>query len=237
MGWPDVAMIPLSTGTNNVFPVFCDASSAGFAAGLIAAGHVAIEHVGRRAKLLTVDVVEPGRAPEREIALVDVALLDDAHTGARAVVRARSVRTVVAAIATPASTGLSAIAGRALPMARDDEGAVVVHLGGTARSLRVPIVPGSFDTLPIAAVERLTEGARVRLEGPGVLAYDGERERVLRAGAAVEVSVSRDGPVVIDIERTLRCAAARQLFDVPQQRPRPVHGVSTARPSEARHGH
>ena len=38
--WPEVPLVPLSTGTNNVFPVMVEATSAGVAAGLIANGSV-----------------------------------------------------------------------------------------------------------------------------------------------------------------------------------------------------
>ena len=107
-----------------------------------------------------------------------MALVDDVRTGARAVVRPKAIRAVVAAIATPTSTGLSAIAGRLHPIGRHAPGAVVVRLGGH-RIVRVPIVPGSFDELAIGSVEALADGGSVALHGPGVLAYDGERERVL----------------------------------------------------------
>ena len=54
------------------------------------------------------------------------------------------------------------------------------------------------------------------LEGPGVLAFDGERERVLREGTIATVTVRRDGPAVIDVARTLTCAARHALFDAPE---------------------
>jgi hypothetical protein len=45
-----------------------------------------------------------------------------------------------------------------------------------------------------------------------VLAFDGERERVLRAGQSAFLRVERDGPFVIDATRALNVAAARGLF-------------------------
>jgi predicted polyphosphate/ATP-dependent NAD kinase len=46
--WRDVPLVPLSTGTNNVFPLMVEATGAGAAAGLVASGRVAQE--GSRAR-------------------------------------------------------------------------------------------------------------------------------------------------------------------------------------------
>jgi hypothetical protein len=214
IGAGEATLIAVSTGTNNVFPLFVDATSAGAAAGLVASGQIDAGRAGRRAKLLEVAI----STGEHDVALVDVALIDAAATGARAVVRAGSVRAVVAAIATPASTGLSSVAGRLCPLSRDGDGAVAVRLGGEHRLLRVPIVPGALGTVAVESVELLAEGAAFEMAGPGVLAYDGERDRVLPAGATATVTVSRRGPLVLDVERVLQCAAAHRLFDLPVRR-------------------
>jgi hypothetical protein len=217
IGWPDVTMLPISTGTNNVFPVFVDGSSAGVAAGLLATGRLDAATVVARAKRLTVDIEHADGSTERDIALVDVAAIAETGTGARAVVGADTVRGVVAAIASPVSTGLSSIAGRTHPLSNDDDDAVVVrlaHPGATAaRHVRVPLVPGAFSTVGLESVERLAVGERARFDGPIVLAYDGERDRVLADGAAASVAVDRGGPRVLDVHRALRSAAELQLFD------------------------
>lgn len=221
IGSPDVTMIAISTGTNNVFPGFVDGTSAGCAAGLIATGAVEAGAVACRAKRLVVTIESPGDPDVEEIALVDVAVVDASTTGARAVTHPHTIRAVVAAISSPTSTGMSSIAGRTLPLGRSDDGAVVVVLGTgdvgdvTLRRVRVPIVPGGFAELAVERVSTLTERERVRFDGPCVLAYDGERDRVLPAGATATVQIDRRGPVLVDVDRTLRCAAARHLFDVP----------------------
>ncbi len=208
IGWPDVIMISISTGTNNVFPRFVDGSSAGTAAGLVACGRIETVLVAHRSKRLVIHI-SPG---DREIALVDVAVIAGSATGARAVVDPSSIRAVVAAIASPMSTGLSSIAGRIAPLGPDD-GAVVVRTGGDERFVRVPIVPGRFDEIAIESVEPLAVGGRVEFDGPCVLAYDGERDRVVQAGTQATITVDRAGPYVVDVERTLWIAADRRLFD------------------------
>ena len=218
IGWPGVTMLPISTGTNNVFPMFVDGSSAGTAAGLVAAGRLDASAVASVTKRLVVDIVLPDGGRAQDVALVDVAAIEDQGTGARAVVRPDRIRGVVAAVATPTSTGLSSIAGRTHPLGADDDGAVVVRLaraGGGARRVHVPIVPGAFSVLDVERIHLLGVGESARFDGPLVLAYDGERDRVLPAGAHADVSVDRGGPRVVDVDRALRAAAHLQLFDAP----------------------
>jgi hypothetical protein len=218
IGGPGATLLAISTGTNNVFPRFIDGSSAGTAAGLVASGRVPLADVTAPAKRLVVTLVRPDGTTDTDIALVDVAAIASTQTGSRAVVRASAVRGVVAAIAHPSSTGLSAIAGRLQPIGRDEPGAVHVRLGDAAvclRRVRVPIVPGQFDVLGVGAVERLMEGDTVTFDGPVVLAYDGERERHVPAGAVAYVRVDRRGPAVVDVDRVLLRAAVDHLFDEP----------------------
>ena len=61
-------------------------------------------------------------------------------------------------------------------------------------------------------VRHLWLPAGVELRGPGVLAFDGDRERKLAAGQAARLRVVRDGPPVVDVERALELAARRGLF-------------------------
>ena len=49
--------------------------------------------------------------------------------------------------------------------------------------------------------------------GPGLLAFDGDRERTLAPGQRARLRVTRSGPHVIDPERALAAAAARGWFE------------------------
>jgi len=204
-GWPDVPCIAISTGTNNVFPIAIDATSAGLAAGLIANDDVPVGRVARQAKRLVVDA---GMGRETDVALVDLALIDTTFIGARAVQDPGSIAEVIACIAEPASTGLSSIVGRVLPIGRGEPGAAHLRLGPDGAPLRVPISPGAFSTVRITSARRLMAGETVCLEGPGVLAFDGERHQRLESDERVRVTVDDHGPRVIDVPRSLRCAVA-----------------------------
>jgi len=212
VGWPGVPLIAVSTGTNNVYPQSIDPIAAGSAAGLIAAGQVPLDYVSRPSKRLSVQVGD-----QEYIALVDVAVLDGSVVGSRAVLDIGTVRSVVAAISSPLASGLSSIAGRVMPIDSDDPDAVVVDLGGATagRRTRVPLVPGRFATVGVAATRRLRRGAVERFVGPAVLAFDGERDVVLHRDETAFVTVDDGGPTRIDVERALGLAVHRRLFDLP----------------------
>lgn len=212
-GWPDVPLIALSTGTNNVYPSTVDGTTAGVAAALVATGAVAVDAVAQQSKRVMLAIDEPDAAIEHDHALVEAALIGTAFVGARAVSEPASIRWVAACIANPASTGLASIAGRVHPVDRNTPGGVLIRLGPRGRQVRVPLAPGSFATLDVESVEPLTDGVPVDLPGGGVLAYDGERNTPVSADATISISIERSGPHLIDVDATLAFAAHNHLFD------------------------
>ena len=218
-GWPDAPLIALSTGTNNVYPATIDATSAGCAAGFVASGAVELEGFSQRSKRVSVRIDNgsstiDGSATLNDLALVDVAMIDTAFVGSRAVLDPATVRVVLACIASPSSTGLSSIAGRVHAVGRWAPGGVLVTLGPGGRPIRVPLSPGTFTTVEVIEVTPLAEGQRVTLPGPGVLAFDGERDRRIGDEMTVSAAVELSGPVLIDVDATLVEATRRGLFDV-----------------------
>ena len=166
-GWLDAPLLPISTGTNNVFPFMVDPTVAGTAAGLIASDELIFEEVSQQAKVIHVEL--PNGV--KDLALVDVVLVDDRLTGSRAVVKPDSVKQVLAAIANPASIGLASIAGRSKPVYFDDESAVSVICDPKAKQgVFAPIMPGSVSDVGIVDIKEVELGETIELDGPGVLA-------------------------------------------------------------------
>src|SRR6266850_537174 len=54
--WRDAPLVPLSTGTNNVFPLHVEATSAGLAAGLVASARVPLADVSRPVKVVNAEI-------------------------------------------------------------------------------------------------------------------------------------------------------------------------------------
>ena len=69
--WPEALMMPLSTGTNNVFPLWIEPTIAGMAAGLVASGQVSSEQAAQQAKMIEIDI----DGEESDLALVDALFL------------------------------------------------------------------------------------------------------------------------------------------------------------------
>jgi predicted polyphosphate/ATP-dependent NAD kinase len=208
----DLPVLPLSTGTNNAFPEMWEATVAGAAAALLATGRVAREDVTYRAKALRVR-----RGEVEEIALVDVCLCTVAHVGARALWEVDTLRELYCAFAEPHAIGLSSIAGLLAPVARHDPGGVLVRLAGDAgdapRRVLAPIAPGVLAPVGVREVaamvaDRPLTSAVTR----GTVAVDGERELEFGPDTPVTVTLTSDGPTVLDVRAVLAAAAERGLM-------------------------
>jgi hypothetical protein len=211
LGWRDAPLVAVSTGTNNVFPSFVEATVAGEAAGLVACGHVGLREVARPAKVVEVRVDgEPD-----DLALVDAVLVDERFVGSRALYEPATLRLAVLSRAEPAAVGVSSVGGLLEPCGPEEEGGVLVRFGALAaapRRLRAPLAPGWYATVGVASCERLGPDEPVEERGPGILAFDGERQRILRRGQRARLRVRRAGPWVIDTGRALHLAARRAVF-------------------------
>jgi hypothetical protein len=203
-----VPLMPISTGTNNVFPTLIEGTIAGLAAGLAARGLVdeAVHTVPR------LDVIRSGATVD--VALVDVAVYDERFVAARAIWDASKIKEVVLIRAEPGTIGLSSI-GAHLPDVTPKGGeAVHLRMGPGGQRVLAPIAPGLIQPVSVAECRRLDPGDEVTIcqPGPCVLALDGEREIELRAEATVCVRLNADGPRVVDARRAVEIAAAAGVF-------------------------
>jgi predicted polyphosphate/ATP-dependent NAD kinase len=206
----DIPLCSLSTGTNNAFPSVQEATVAGLATGFVARGEIG-QAALRREKALRVRL-----ADREDVALVDVARTSEPWIGARAIWRPEAVHEAVIAFAEPGAVGLSSLAALVEPVPRDGPDALHVVLTDPAAAtdaFLAPLVPGLVVPVGIAAHRRIAAGETVLLgTGSGSLALDGEREFELTDNDRVEVTVSLDGPLVIDVRRVLDEAARRGLL-------------------------
>jgi hypothetical protein len=207
-GWRDAPLIAISTGTNNVFPQLIEATIAGAAAGLIAIGSVAIAECARRSKTIHVAIDDE----DDDLALIDVVLTAERFVGARALLESDALRLAFLTRADPAAVGMTAIGGLLLPTPADVPAGVVVELGTGNRRLRAPIAPGLYRSVQVGDARRVAPGETLSVRGPGVLAFDGERERVLKPGQCARLTLMTDGPWVVDVAKTMRIAACRGAF-------------------------
>ena len=208
-GTASVPILPISTGTNNVFPAMVEGTIAGLAAGLVARGLVPLSESTLAHTCL--EVVVDGQPPD--LALVDVVVYDDVFIGSRAVWDMGKVHTVFLNRAEPDSIGLSSLGGLLHPVGPEEPAGLCLELGESGRPVTAPVAPGMIQKVHIRSqrVIRFDEEVPIRL-APSVLALDGEREVEIRKGQAAAVRLSRSGPRVVDVTRTMTAAMARRLL-------------------------
>lgn len=203
-GWLDAPLIPLSTGTNNAFPEMREATTAGAAAGVLASGVVPTEAVSGRSKVIHVEIQDE----PRDIALIDAVLTKERFVGARALEDPARFVAAMLTRADPAGVGMTSVGGFVHPLsAREDAALKLEFESGSSRLVRAALAPGRFERIGLADVATIPLGEPMCLTGPGVLALDGERERVLRNGQHAMLTAHRDGPWVIDVSKVLRHAS------------------------------
>ncbi len=208
-GCGSVPIVPISTGTNNVFPSMIEGTVAGMAAGLVALGVVDVEQVTFQAKRL--EVYMDGQLAD--IALVDVVTSSDLWVGTRAIWEPSHIREVVLTRAEPGSIGLSSL-GSCLGLvdAREENGMYLTIGPGNVEVL-APLGPGLVAHIPVRQHRLLDVGDEVTLESEsGTIALDGEREIEVYGRPVISVRLTRDGPRVVDIARCMREAAAQGFF-------------------------
>ncbi len=219
-GCGDVPLMPISTGTNNVFPLMIEATTAGLAAGLVARGCAAAAvtrapriDVFRLADDHRQQDVPEGREPD-DCALVDAAVYDERFVAARAIWDSSRISDLVLTRAEPGNIGLSAIGASLLAGQYPPGHGIYLRLDAAGIPVRAPVAPGLMQTVYVAEHRVLKPGdvVRVRRQRPAVLAFDGERELELRAGETALLRVHPHGPRVVDPRQAIALAARAGWF-------------------------
>ncbi len=205
-----VPLVPISTGTNNVFPFLVEGTLAGMAAAV-----VALDVPGVREKAV---YQAPRLALYRnrtlvDIALVDVVVYDERFVASRAIWEASKMRTLVLTRPYVGTLGASAIAAYLPEVTQSANHGLWIELGPGGREVKVPIAPGLIVPVSIRRIEWLKVGQGGTIHhAPCVLALDGEREIPLYPGETIHVRLERTGPFVVDIHRAVQAAIQAGFF-------------------------
>ncbi|MGH2615346.1 MAG: NAD(+)/NADH kinase, partial [Thermomicrobiales bacterium] len=151
-GCGDVPLVPISTGTNNVFPVMVEGTLAGLAAGLAATG-IARNRPGhprvvRRAPKLDIHI----DGESTDLALIDVVVSTQAWIGARALWEPTHLREVVLSRISAAAIGIASLGGALFPRECGGCSGAWIAFGdapNASTSVAIPIAPGLLRQIPI----------------------------------------------------------------------------------------
>jgi predicted polyphosphate/ATP-dependent NAD kinase len=204
-----VPIVPISTGTNNVFPVMVEGTVAGMAAGLVAMGAVDVDAVTYQAKRL--EVFMDGKL--KDIALVDVVASCDLWIGTRALWNPSHINEIVLARAMPGCIGLSSIGSCFQTLDAHDGHGMYLALGSGGTQVLAPTGPGQVTKVPVREHRLFQVGDEVTLgSDPCTIALDGERSIEVYGTRTITVRLTNDGPRVVDIARCMEEATRRGVF-------------------------
>ncbi len=196
-----VPLLPISTGTNNVFPEFQEGTTAGLAAGMVAKGAVAREVACWHSKVL---VLYKQEKPV-DLALVDLAISTNSVIGSRAIWDVSKLNELFLTRAQPESIGLSAIGGMIHPLNARSPLGLHLRFGTDGKTVRAAIGPGLFADISVRAIREIVVGERIslKLNHPVTVAFDGERDMTAHPDDVLEVELNADGPWVVDTRQAI----------------------------------
>jgi len=213
-GTTNVPILPLSTGTNNVFPFMVEATIAGLAAGLVATGKVSRERACTQVCML--DILRDGEPVD--IALVDAAVFADVFMASRAVWEMDKVPQLFMTRCRADAIGLSAIGGQMVRIAPEEPRGLALDLGpaGSRKNLAVvsaAIAPGMFAQVGVRRMVEMLPGEIHQVAAsPCLIAVDGEREVEIHRGHSAGVRLRTDGPWVVSVPKVMDMARELGVF-------------------------
>ena len=210
-----VPLLPLSTGTNNVFPYMLEGTLAGLAAGLVASGTVATSEAVEQRPCLEVEI----NGEVADMALIDAVVCDDLYVASRAVWDMNKVRMVIVTQRVAAQIGFMALAGN-LPQSGSPRcGGMVIETDPQSPPVLAPIAPGLIQPVGVRRYAHLDFDEQVELPaGRGTIALDGEREIVMRPQDCIVACLRATGPRVVQPQKTLALAAEQGFFMTGRER-------------------
>jgi predicted polyphosphate/ATP-dependent NAD kinase len=205
-GCGKVPLVPISTGTNNVFPEMVEGTIAGLAAGVVAQGFVQDFPGIYTSKRLAIYK----NGVEVDHALVDAVVLADAFIGSRAVWDEGHLKQIVVTRGEPDTIGISAIAGNIEPVGVASRKGMAIDIGPGNIKVMAPIAPGLIKPIDISGYRILEVGDEISVaRGRCVIALDGEREVEVAENDIVSIKLTSDGPRVVDVNLALRDAVSQ----------------------------
>ena len=211
----NIPIIALSTGTNNTFPYFQEATIVGLAAGLVARGAVTPSEATRRNKVLRVEI----NGLCKDLALVDLCLTDELWIGSRAIWKPERVKEIFVTFAEADAIGWSSVAGLINPISRESDQGLHLTLcppGEGQLTIYAPIAPGLILPVGIENIHILKPLEKSLIDMPkGVIALDGEREFAFSQSDKIRVWLDLNGPLSVDVPKVLQLAAERGVFNYP----------------------
>lgn len=209
-GCGSVPIVPVSTGTNNVFPSMMEGTIVGLAAGVVSRKVAALEEVCLRSKRLSIIK----NREEADVALIDAVVCKDIFVGSRAIWDIGKISQVVTTRGEPDNIGMSAIGGYFYPISPYEDKGLSIKIGESDFKIKAPIAPGIVEWISVEKFEVINVGDWVRVSHkPSIIALDGEREVEVGKKDEVGIQLLGDGPLVVDVKKAVELAVKAGFFN------------------------
>ena len=206
----DIPLIPISTGTNNVFPSMIEGTIAGMAAGAYAGGLLP-ENPDHLIPTKRLEILKNGEV--MDIALIDAVTLHSTQIASRAVWKSDAFDQIFLTCCTGDCIGLSAVGGQLAEVAKEDPCGYYVECGPEGETLYAPMAPGLMEPVSVTASRTMAIGEEIPLRTvPCVIAVDGERDITVTEESQLSVRLTWNGPKLLNIRQVLRDARKARLF-------------------------
>ena len=208
----DTPLIPLSTGTNNVYPDLIEGTVAGMVAAVIASKEYGMNDITSRDKRIEIYKNEK----LIDIALVDAVITSNPVIGSKAIWNMQEISKIIVSRAHPASIGFSSIAGcKKIVSVKDDFG-LCVDLTQKTHRLLVPVAAGTVKPVYMGdeVILKLNEDFSYETNETGTIALDGEREITFKSGEKFVFRITRKGPLRVDIKKAVELAHKNGFFNI-----------------------
>lgn len=206
------AILSLSTGTNNVFPIMAESTILGLAAGLYSF-FTETERKKVRRPIKCIYVIKDDEIVD--MALIDVVIVNNLYTGSRALWHTELLEEIFVTRSTSHDIGMVSIAGRLTHVSEEDEGGVFVKVGKGSLAVKSAIAPGVVKEIPIKSWRKIEQEEIIELPSKQrIIALDGERELVVKKKEKLAVQLSYTQASFVDYKKVLALADEKKMLEV-----------------------
>lgn len=206
----NVPIIPISTGTNNVFPKMIEGTIAGMAGGVYASGRLEPcgEHTYATKRL------EISKNGDRvDMALVDIVVLENQQIGARAMWKTEAFTQIFLASCTIENIGVSSVGGMLQEISPSESRGLYIKTSTQGKQMKFPIAPGLIGKVGIEEYRIMEMNEKINVTAKqGVIAVDGEKELLFEPGSDISIKLTWNGPNILDVRKVLSDARENRLF-------------------------
>ena len=211
-GFDKHTVLPVSTGTNNVFPYDLEGTHIGICAGLIASQAVDKNDCTVQSKQIVV-TLENG---DKDLALVDLAISTANFVASRAIWDFNNLDEVFLTRCELLDLGLASVGARLQTIGIEDEQGLMYKIAKASevsKKVLSPIGPGTIQEVLISDWGLINRGQVItRNISRCTLAFDGEREIQITNEQNIQIELIRKGPFIVDVSACLEHAVQQGDF-------------------------